>query len=248
MINVLFAFVPVILVLVIMFRWSLNVSDGFVALARMLIQLTLIGYALTWIFSIDSSALVLGILSGMLLIASSIALKPLGEDKTKGDYTRALIAITFGGGVTLIFITYCVLNIDPWYKANTLIPLAGMIFASAMNTVSVAAERFAMEVKQGTESVNARNHAFKAGLIPIFNSLLAVGLVSLPGMMTGQVLSGVSPLIAVRYQIVVMCMITGAAGMATALYLFLVTHKDVRRPHEEQLTEIVSAQSGGNRA
>ena len=228
-VNVLFAFVPVILVLVIMFRWSLNVSDGFVALARMLIQLTLIGYALTWVFSIDSSALVLGILSGMLLIASSIALKPLGEDKTKGDYTRALIAITFGGGVTLIFITYFVLNIYPWYKANTLIPLGGMIFASAMNTVSVAAERFAMEIKQGMESVDARNHAFKAGLIPIFNSLLAVGLVSLPGMMTGQILSGVSPLIAVRYQIVVMCMITGAAGMATALYLFLVTHKDVRK-------------------
>jgi putative ABC transport system permease protein len=104
-----------------------------------------------------------------------------------------------------------------------------MIFASAMNTVSVAAERFAMEIKQGMESINARNHAFKAGLIPIFNSLLAVGLVSLPGMMTGQILSGVSPLIAVRYQIVVMCMITGAAGMATALYLFLVTHKDVRK-------------------
>ena len=95
-VNVVFAFVPVILVLVIMFRWSLNVSDGFVALARMLIQLTLIGYALTWIFSMDSPALVLGILSGMLLIASSIALKPLGEGKTKGDYARALIAITFG--------------------------------------------------------------------------------------------------------------------------------------------------------
>jgi len=47
--------------------------------------------------------------------------------------------------------------------------------------------------------------------------------------MTGQILSGVSPLIAVRYQIVVMCMITGAAGMATALYLFLVTQKDVRK-------------------
>lgn len=229
MVNVVFAFVPVILVLVIMFRWSLNVSDGFVALARMLIQLTLIGYALTWIFSMDSPALVLGILSAMLLIASSIALKPLGEGKTKGDYARALIAITFGGGVTLIFITYLVLNINPWYKANTLIPLAGMIFASAMNTVSVAAERFAMEIKHGIKSVNARNHAFKAGLIPIFNSLLAVGLVSLPGMMTGQILSGVSPLIAVRYQIVVMCMITSAAGMATALYLFLVTHKDVRK-------------------
>jgi len=80
-----------------------------------------------------------------------------------------------------------------------------------------------MEIKHGTKPLSARNEAFKAGLIPIFNSLLAVGLVSLPGMMTGQILSGVAPLIAARYQIIVMCMITGASGISAAIYLHLAS-------------------------
>ena len=220
-INVALAFIPVLVVLIVMFRWSLAIGDSFVALGRMLIQLIVIGYALTWIFAVDSPLLVLALLSGMLLIASSIALRPVAESKTQGDYGRALFSIACGGGLTLAFITLFVLTLDPWYKANTMIPLAGMIFASSMNAVSVAAERLHMEVDHGSPPTIARNQAFKAGLIPIFNSLLAVGLVSLPGMMTGQILSGVSPLIAVRYQIVVMCMITGASGMSAALYLYL---------------------------
>jgi putative ABC transport system permease protein len=220
-INVALAFIPVLVVLIVMFRWSLAIGDSFVALGRMLIQLIVIGYALTWIFALDSPLLVLALLSAMLLIASSIALRPVADSKTQGDYGRALFSISCGGGLTLAFITLFVLTLDPWYKANTMIPLAGMIFASSMNAVSVAAERLYMEIDHGSPPTIARNQAFKAGLIPIFNSLLAVGLVSLPGMMTGQILSGVSPLIAVRYQIVVMCMITGASGMSAALYLFL---------------------------
>lgn len=220
-INVALAFIPVLVVLFVMFRWSLAIGDSFVALGRMLIQLIVIGYALTWIFVLDSPLLVLALLSAMLLIASSIALRPVADSKTQGDYGRALFSISCGGGLTLAFITLFVLTLDPWYKANTMIPLAGMIFASSMNAVSVAAERLYMEIDHGSPPTIARNQAFKAGLIPIFNSLLAVGLVSLPGMMTGQILSGVSPLIAVRYQIVVMCMITGASGMSAALYLYL---------------------------
>ena len=220
-INVALAFIPVLVVLIVMFRWSLAIGDSFVALGRMLIQLIVIGYALTWIFALDSPLLVLALLSAMLLIASSIALRPVADSKTQGDYGRALFSISCGGGLTLAFITLFVLTLDPWYKANTMIPLAGMIFASSINAVSVAAERLYMEIDHGSPPTIARNQACKAGLIPIFNSLLAVGLVSLPGMMTGQILSGVSPLIAVRYQIVVMCMITGASGMSAALYLFL---------------------------
>ena len=220
-INVALAFIPVLVVLIVMFRWSLAIGDSFVALGRMLIQLSVIGYALTWIFVVDSPLLVLALLSAMLLIASSIALRPVADSKTQGDYGRALFSISCGGGLTLAFITLFVLTLDTWYKANTMIPLAGMIFASSMNAVSVAAERLYMEIDHGSPPTIARNQAFKAGLIPIFNSLLAVGLVSLPGMMTGQILSGVSPLIAVRYQIVVMCMITGASGMSAALYLYL---------------------------
>ena len=224
-INIGLAFLPVGLVLVVMFYWSLDITDSLVALSRMLIQLLLIGYALTWIFSVDSSWVVLAMLSFMLLVASSIALRPLSNQQAKGDYWRALLSIALGGGSTLFFVILFVLNVDPWYESATVIPLAGMIFASSMNTISMSAERFTMEVKNGSSAPYARNQAFKAGLIPIFNSLLAVGLVSLPGMMTGQILSGVSPLIAVQYQIVVMCMLTGASGIAAAIYLHLTMAK-----------------------
>ena len=224
-INVGLAFVPVLVVLAVMFWWSLPIGDSVVAVGRMLIQLVVIGYALIWIFEVDSPLLVLGLLSTMLLIASSIALRPLAEHRAEGDYARALLSITCGGGLTLAFVTYFVLTLDPWYQANIMIPLAGMIFASSMNAVSVAAERLYMELEYGSPITIARNQALKAGLIPIFNSLLAVGLVSLPGMMTGQILSGISPLIAVRYQIIVMCMITGASGMSAALYLYLQSNR-----------------------
>ena len=93
------------------------------------------------------------------------------------------------------------------------------MFANAMNVLSLAIERFESELDAGVSYEGARQRAFRASLIPIINSLLAVGLVSLPGMMTGQIISGVSPLVAVRYQIVVMCMLFGASGISTACYL-----------------------------
>ena len=102
-----------------------------------------------------------------------------------------------------------------------MVPLAGMIFANSMNAVSLAAERFEAERDRDVGYIEARSTALQASLIPIINSLFAVGLVSLPGMMTGQILSGVSPFIAARYQIVVMCMIFGSAGISSAIYLAL---------------------------
>ena len=102
-----------------------------------------------------------------------------------------------------------------------MIPLAGMIFANAMTAVSLAGERYQAELDNGKASDVAQRIAFQAALIPQINALLAVGLVSLPGMMTGQILSGVSPLLAVRYQIMVMAMIFGSAGIASAVFLAL---------------------------
>ncbi len=116
-------------------------------------------------------------------------------------------------------------HLHPWYLPRYLIPLAGMIFANAMNSVSLAAERFEAEIKRDVDYDQARSIALRASLIPIINSLFAVGLVSLPGMMTGQILSGISPLIAVRYQIMVMCMIFGAAGISSACFLTLVKNR-----------------------
>ena len=97
-----------------------------------------------------------------------------------------------------------------------------MIFASSMNTVSLAAERFQAEIGRDIDYARARRTAFGAALIPLVNTLFAVGLVSLPGMMTGQILSGIDPLVAARYQVMVMCMIFGSAGLSASCYLVLI--------------------------
>ena len=121
----------------------------------------------------------------------------------------------------LILVTQFVLSLNPWFLPSYMIPLAGMIFANSMNSVSLAGERLNAELKRGMGFDAARNQALQAALIPITNSLFAVGLVSLPGMMTGQILSGISPLIAARYQIMVMCMIFGSAGLSAAIFMIL---------------------------
>ena len=96
-----------------------------------------------------------------------------------------------------------------------------MILANSMNVISLAIERFEKELIRNESFENARKIAFKSALIPQINSLLAVGLVSLPGMMTGQILSGVDPLIAVRYQIMIMSTILSSAGISLIIYFYL---------------------------
>jgi len=91
-----------------------------------------------------------------------------------------------------------------------------------LNAIQLEVERLTVEIERNVDYQQARNTALRTSLIPITNSLFAVGLVSLPGMMTGQILSGISPLVAVRYQIMVMCMIFASAGISSALFLKLV--------------------------
>ena len=211
-------FLPVAAVIIIMYRWSMNSRDAFFAVIRMLIQLVLIGYLLGYIFATDSAWIVSLILIVMLAVASAIAMRPISE-RYPGLYVRVSISIAIGALPTLVLVTQLVIDVQPWYQPRYLVPLGGMIFASAMNAVSLSAERFEAELKNGRQYAEARKKALQAALIPLINSLLAVGLVSLPGMMTGQILSGVDPLIASRYQIVVMCMIFGSSGIAAACYL-----------------------------
>jgi len=219
--NLFWVMIPVALVIVIYIRWTQDRTTLFYALFRMLIQLVLIGYVLTYIFSSKSSYLVILILSVMLVAASIIALRPL-EKKNKSLYLYAFMSISVGGIFTLVMVIFGVLDLNPWYEPRFLIPIAGMIFANAMNAVSIAAERFESELSRESIYREARATAYKAALIPIINALFAVGLVSLPGMMTGQILSGVDPLIAVRYQMMVMLMILGSAGISVAIYLWLL--------------------------
>ena len=214
------AFVPVVVALAIFVRWSLGARNGVYATLRMVIQLLAIGYALSFIFDADQPYFVLVVLMVMMSAAAWIALGPLGPRKAR-RLGVAFAAIAVSGIATLALVTQGVLALEPWYAPRTVIPLAGMIFSAAMNAVSLAAERQVAELGNGASIEAARRTAFDAAMIPQINTLFAVGLVALPGMMTGQILSGVDPLLAVRYQIMVMAMLFGVSGISAAIYLVL---------------------------
>ncbi|PTN10966.1 ABC transporter permease [Nitrosomonas aestuarii] len=218
LLNLVLVFIPVFVVVGILWRWSLAPGSAAYALGRMLVQLLLIGYFLMYIFEAENSLIVIAVLVVMVTVSSWIA---LGTVKTRRTtlYRQALVAILVGGGIVLFIVTQGVLQLDPWYLPQYMVPLAGMVFANSMNAVSLAAERMNAELARQMNFHQARNIAMHAAMIPIINSMLAVGLVSLPGMMTGQILSGISPLVAARYQIMVMCMIFAGGGLSTALFL-----------------------------
>ena len=224
--NLLIGFIPVVITMIIMLRWSMSLNKAIVSVVRMLVQLLLIGYALNFIFNANRSWIILAVLCLMLLAASWISMSSI-KLATRPLVSASLMSIALGGIFTLVVTTQGVLQLDPWYSPDVMIPIAGMIFANSMTTISLAAERFYSEYNRGEDYIGSRNIAFQAALIPVFNSLLAVGLVSLPGMMTGQILSGVSPLVAARYQIMVMLMIFGSSGISAAVFLQLLK-KQVR--------------------
>lgn len=219
--RLLIAFLPIVFLVLLMWWWNLGYRQVIHAMSRMLLQLLMVGYVLIYIFESESSLIVLATIVVMIAVASWIALNTL-KQYSLSLYGMALLSISVGGGITLIIVSQFVLQVDPWYTPRFIIPLAGMVFANAMTSLSLAAERLNSEIINGVTYEKARGIAFQTALIPIVNSLFAVGLVSLPGMMTGQILSGVSPFIAARYQIMVMCMIFSANGLATALFLILL--------------------------
>ena len=227
LVDIAVAFIPVLATLVIIFYWSSSLRNASIAILRMLIQLMLIGYALEFIFNANSPWIILAVLSFMLTAASWIALGAMPVERST-LLAYSLIAIAGGGIINLVLITQAVLHVSPWYQPAVMIPLAGMIFSNSMNSVSLAGERLYSELSHHNDYARARNTAFQAAMIPITNSLFAVGLVSLPGMMTGQILAGTSPLIAARYQIIVMCMIFSSAGISTAIFLWLIHGRSMR--------------------
>jgi putative ABC transport system permease protein len=222
--SMVWVLVPVAIVIAVLVRWTSAARTAVYAVARMLIQLLLIGYVLVFIFEAQEAWIIALVLTVMLLAASVIAIRPI-RSKGPAVLRNAFIAIFIGGVLTLALVTQLVIDIEPWFLPRYAVPLAGMVFASSMNAVSLAAERLESELGRSVEFSEARTTALNTCLIPLINSLFAVGLVSLPGMMTGQILSGVSPLVAAKYQIVVMCMLFGASGMSATIYLCLAKRR-----------------------
>src|SRR5882724_2276786 len=198
---------------------------------RTVIQLVLVGYLLVYIFALDRWYLVAATLVLMLIVATRAAVN------RQGRATRKLLMITgaailVSSGFTVLYVSTFVVRVAPWYNPQYMIPLFGMIVGSAMNAAAIAAERLHSEVRARQAEIEAYlalgatyqqasqdpvRHALRAALIPTVNGLMVLGIVTLPGMMTGQMLAGASPLIAIRYQIVVAFMQAAAVAMATAI-------------------------------
>jgi UDP-glucose/iron transport system permease protein len=230
LLNLAIALLPVTLLVGVLHYWSLNALHALYGVLRMLVQLMLIGYLLAFIFDADNGWIIAAVLAVMVTAASWIALGNV-PDQRLSLFRYALASIIVAGGLTLFLVTQMILSLTPWYTPQYIVPLAGMIFATSMNSISLSVERLTAELGRGVGYVEARGIALNAALIPNINSLFAVGLVSLPGMMTGQILSGISPFIAARYQIMVMCMLFTAAGFSSIFFLLaaknVITRKSI---------------------
>ncbi|CAA0119800.1 putative iron export permease protein FetB [BD1-7 clade bacterium] len=231
--DLLWCLIPLAVVCGVYVSWQGKPSEIITASLRMVIQLVAVGYLLLAIFDNPSPWISSLIVSIMLLVAAWIAIRPVRHHK--GYLFPAIAALGISVGFHLLITVWLILKADAWFEPRLIIPLAGMYFANTMNAISLAAERYHSELHNQKTVSEARLTAFHAAMIPQINGLLAVGLVALPGMMTGQILSGVSPLIAVRYQVMIMAMVLGASGVGAAIMLTILSKNRVNGGHNLKL-------------
>jgi putative ABC transport system permease protein len=196
-------------------------------------QLIAIGYLLLLLFNNQRPGWVLLVLAVMLLVAAATSARRVehGPGRTQ-LFTRALIAIGAGAAVALVPVFALVVPPHPWYEARYVVPIGGMMLSNAMNVVAQVFERIFSLARSEADQIEALlalgatprqalqrqvRATLRAALIPTLNGLLTVGLVSLPGMMTGQIVSGIAPEQAVRYQIVILYQLVAVAAVAGAV-------------------------------
>ena len=217
LLNLLYSLLPLLIVGYFYNKWANNKSEIAYATTRMVIQLLLVGYVLIYIFNEKNIYLGIFILSFMILVSSWITLRNT-QNKSLSHFFKIILSIAISNILHIILIINFILDFDDFYEPRYVIPIAGMIIANSMNVLSLAIERFEKEYEKNKNFEETRKISFKSAMIPQINSLFAVGLVSLPGMMTGQILSGIDPLVAVRYQIMIMSTILSSAGISLILY------------------------------
>jgi len=202
---------------------------------RCVIQLSVIGYVLGWVFAVDRPELVILIVAVMCALAAQTATR---RTPNVHRFPRIIAFVSMAASTYLVMVIVCavIIRAEPWYTARIVIPISGMILGNTINGVALSIDRLYGEVRARKEEVEALlalgatrweavkdcvREAIRSGMTPTINSLMVVGLVSLPGMMTGQILGGVDPLEAARYQIVVMLMIAAAVAIGSMLLVGL---------------------------
>lgn len=206
-----------------------------VASVRTVVQLLLLGYVLVPVFAIAHPALVFG-LGGLMVVLAGRAAVQRSKHTYRGAWGAGLVAMTVGAVPTTIFATALLIGVEPFWAPRYFIPLLGMVLGNALTGVSLGMDSALKGFTSGRAKVEcllafgatrweaAREvvaEAVKTGMIPILNSMTVVGLVTIPGMMTGQILGGAPPEVAARYQVLVMFLISGAVGLGTLIAVLL---------------------------
>ena len=203
---------------------------------RTVVQLLLIGFILEWVFEVERWYVVLTLLALMTVIAGVTATQRSSR-RYPGIWLNTLLSVWASSWLVGSYGVFVVLqDLDRWYQPQYVIPLLGMILGNTLNGISLGLSTFTDRLLLQRDEVESKlawgatrweaalpaiQHSLRVGLIPIINSMLIVGLVSLPGMMTGQLLAGTSPLEAVKYQIVIMFLIASATAIGTTGVILL---------------------------
>lgn len=215
------------------------------ASVRTIVQLALLGLVLEWVFSADRWFYVLPMLAVMLFFAARAGIKRSSR-RFPGAFIAAFGALTLATSVTTFSVTEIILDVDRWYEPQYIIPLMGMLLGNGLTGISLGLDRMLSDITAQRRTVEARlalgstlwqatlpwlRQGLRNGMIPIINAMMIVGLVSLPGMMTGQILAGVDPAHAVAYQILIMFMIAAATAMGVII-LCLIAFYAIADPFE----------------
>lgn len=206
---------------------------------RAFLQLTIIGYALTYIFAWNELYITIPILLLMAFVASREASRRI-DRAPESPMLVSFISLTASTFIVGLIVVMLIISPRPLYSAQVMIPIFGMIFGNSMNGIALALDRMYSEVHAHTDEIEQLlslgatpweavkgyiQSAVKSGMTPTINSLMIVGLVSLPGMMTGQILAGMDAHNAVRYQFVVMIMVAAAVAIGCLLVVLLSYRK-----------------------
>ena len=229
-----------------------------VAAVRMVVQLTLVGLVLKTLFALVSplwtalAALVMIGFAGYEVVARQ-------KRKFTGAWTYGLGTISLAAAATLVTALALTTQVrpDPWFDPRYAVPLLGMILGNTMNGVSIGLDRLLASAVRERAAIEARlalghdrsrafrpfvREATRAGLISIINGMSAAGLVSLPGMMTGQILAGIAPVEAVKYQILIMFLIAGSTSIGVLIAVFAAVARLSDNRHRlrlDRLREVV---------
>jgi putative ABC transport system permease protein len=201
------------------------------AALRTAIQLSLIGLVLKVLFE-NASLLWVTLMASVMLLIAGREVMVRQERRFRGwwGYAVGTFSMFVSSFVVTIFALTVILGDDPWYTPQYAIPLLGMLLGNTMNGISIAMDRLTQTAWEQARTIEARlmlgeradeaiadirRQAIRSGMIPIINAMAAAGVISLPGMMTGQILAGAPPLDAVKYQILIMFLIAAGTGLGT---------------------------------